>query len=113
AIDSPPVNALTQAVRVELLRVFRALKDDGEVRGIVLIGAGRDFVAGADIREMEAPLEPSLPEVILAMEACRQPIVAAISGNALGGGFELALACDPPLPTPGPPLHPPARNPRA
>jgi 3-hydroxyacyl-CoA dehydrogenase len=93
-IDNPPVNALAQAVRIELLRVFRALKDDAAVRGIVLIGAGRDFVAGADIREMEAPLEPALPEVILAMEACRQPIVAAISGNALGGGFELALACD-------------------
>src|SRR5215475_9934053 len=100
-IDNPPVNALAQAVRVALLRVFRGLKDDAEVRGIVLVGAGRDFVAGADIREMEAPLEPSLPEVILAMEACRQPIVAAISGNALGGGFELALACDRRLATAG------------
>jgi len=94
-IDNPPVNALSQAVRSELLRVFRSLVDESDVRGIVLIGAGRDFVAGADIREMDmAPLEPSLPQVILAMEACRQPIVAAISGNALGGGFELALACD-------------------
>ena len=47
--------------------------DESDVRGIVLIGAGRDFVAGADIREMDmAPLEPSLPEVILAIEACRQ-----------------------------------------
>jgi len=94
-IDNPPVNALSQSVRRELLRVFRSLTGDAGVTGIVLTGAGRDFVAGADIREMDvAPLEPSLPEVILAMEACRQPIVAAITGNALGGGFELALACD-------------------
>src|SRR5262249_56026646 len=58
-------------------------------------GAGGDFVAGADIREMDLPLlEPSLPDVIAVMETCPQPIIAAINGNALGGGFELALACD-------------------
>jgi 3-hydroxyacyl-CoA dehydrogenase len=64
-IDNPPVNALSQAVRVELLRAFRSFVDDASLSGIVLIGAGRSFVAGADIREMDmAPLEPSLPDVM-------------------------------------------------
>ncbi len=94
-IDNPPVNALSQAVRRELLAAFRAFASDRSTTGIVLTGAGRDFVAGADIREMDLPLlEPSLPDVIAVMETCAQPIVAAIGGNALGGGFELALACD-------------------
>jgi len=94
-IDNPPVNALSLAVRQELLRIFQTLASDRSVSAIVLTGAGRDFVAGADIKEMELPaLAPSLPDVILAMEACPQPILAAINGHALGGGFELALACD-------------------
>ena len=94
-IDNPPVNALSQAVRRELLAAFKTFAADRNTTGIVLAGAGRDFVAGADIREMDLPLlEPSLPDVIAVMETCPQPIVAAINGNALGGGLELALACD-------------------
>jgi len=93
-VDNPPVNALSQAVRTGLIDAFTALARDPAVTAIVLIGAGRDFIAGADIREMENPLEPQLPEVLQAIDRTPQPIVAAIAGSALGGGYEIAMACD-------------------
>lgn len=94
-IDNPPVNALSLAVRQGLLDLFRKLASDTAVKGIVVTGAGRDFIAGADLKEMSLPpVEPTLPDVIAALEACPQPIIAAVRGAALGGGFEFALACD-------------------
>lgn len=94
-IDSPPVNALSQAVRQGLLDAFGTLANRNDVSGVVLTGAGKDFIAGADLKEMTIPLiDPTLPEVIAALESCPLPIVAAIRGAALGGGYEIALACD-------------------
>ena len=92
--DNPPVNALSQAVRAALLDAVEALDADPTVRAIVLAGAGRGFVAGADVREFDRPpAEPLLPAVLSRLEACGKPVVAALHGATLGGGAEAALAC--------------------
>jgi len=94
SIDSPPVNALSQAVRSGLLDCVDQAIADNEVQAIVLICAGRTFIAGADISEFgKPPLAPFLPDVLEALDACPKPIIAAIHGTALGGGLETALAC--------------------
>nr|WP_150129828.1 3-hydroxyacyl-CoA dehydrogenase NAD-binding domain-containing protein [Bosea sp. RAC05] len=93
-IDSPPVNALGQALRAGLARVIAEAGADPTVSAIVLAAAGRAFIAGADISEFgKPPLAPYLPDVLDAIEACPKPVVAAIQGAALGGGLEVALAC--------------------
>ncbi len=92
-IDNPPVNAASQAVREGLLAALGDAATDPDIAAIVLVGAGKTFVAGADIREFDGPLlEPHLPDVCSAIEDCSKPIVAALHGTALGGGCELALS---------------------
>ena len=94
AIDNPPVNALAQPVRAALLAAVLAAAGDPAVRALVILGSGRCFVAGADLREFELPPRaPLLNDVLLAIEALDKPVVAAVHGMALGGGLELALAC--------------------
>ena len=93
-IDSPPVNALGQAVRQGLADAVAQGNDDAESRVLVLVAKGRTFIAGADIREFgKPPQAPILPEVIATLEASAKPIVAVLHGTALGGGFEVALGC--------------------
>ena len=95
-LDHPPVNGLGLALRTALAEVFQAAVADPEVTAIVLTGAGRMFSAGADITEFGTPKSmtaPSLPEIINMIEQANKPVVAAIHGNALGGGLELALGC--------------------
>jgi 3-hydroxyacyl-CoA dehydrogenase len=93
-IDNPPVNALSHSVRQALFDAVQSIAADSAIKGVILACAGRTFVAGADIREFGKPPEPPmLRDVIAAIEALMKPVVAAIQGTALGGGFELALGC--------------------
>lgn len=92
-IDNPPVNALGQVVRQGLVTAMQQAETDAAVRAVLLVGAGKAFIAGADIREFgKPPVPPSLPEACAAIENCSKPVVAAIHGAALGGGLEVAMS---------------------
>ena len=95
-LDNPPVNGLGHALRTAIVDGLAAAQDDPAVAAIVLIGAGRAFSGGADIREFNSPkafAEPNLHTVIRTVEASAKPVIAAIHAVAMGGGLELALAC--------------------
>ena len=93
SVNNPPVNALAQVVREGILNSIQAAQEDAS-KAIVLRCEGRTFIAGADITEFgKPPKDPGLPIVLDAIENSSKPVIAAIHGTALGGGFEVSLAC--------------------
>ena len=91
-VNNPPVNALAAAVRDGIKEGVEAFGKDANIDAIVLIGGGRTFIAGADIREFgKPPKGANLNDVIATMENCPKIVVAALHGTPLGGGLETAL----------------------
>lgn len=94
SINYPPVNALGHQVRLGITQGMRQAIENSAVKAVVLICAGRTFMAGADITEFGKPIpDPSLLDVEDSVESSPKPVIAAIHGTALGGGFEVALCC--------------------
>ncbi|MGJ8544294.1 MAG: 3-hydroxyacyl-CoA dehydrogenase NAD-binding domain-containing protein [Sulfitobacter sp.] len=93
-IQNPPVNALSHAVRKGLADAMDRAESDAGVRAVLILGDGRAFIAGADIKEFGKPLqEPGLPDLVNRIEASPLLVVASMHGVSLGGGLEVALGC--------------------
>ncbi len=105
------LNALNPALIADLLAVFKGLQHDRQTRVVILTGEGKGFCSGADLQEHVAPggipgtegmsqlgfvykFQEHLAELMLAIHECDKPVIAAINGAAVGGGFGLALASD-------------------
>ena len=97
-IDNPPVNALSTSVAEGLGQAIQTAENDDRVRAIVVMGEGKTFVVGADIKQLEdmawsqSSGPPRLHKLLLQIEDCTKPVVMAIHGSALGGGLELAMS---------------------
>jgi 3-hydroxyacyl-CoA dehydrogenase len=98
-INNPPVNALSPGVPEGIKESVQAAEKDDSVKAIVLIGGGRTFIAGADIKEFGKMTSgakdrgPGINPILEVVENCKKPIVCAIHGTAFGGGLETAMAC--------------------
>lgn len=100
-LDNPPVNQLSEHFVMELVEAVTGGFEDPDVKGIVLTGTGKNFIAGADLtqvykvteREALLPKVEAMSAFLNQIEMGPKPVIAAINGNALGGGLELAMAC--------------------
>jgi 3-hydroxyacyl-CoA dehydrogenase len=95
-LNNPPVNSFGHELRRLIVEALERAENDPAVKAIVLIGSGKGFSGGADIREFGTPKSfaaPNLHNVLRAVEDCTKPVIAAIDGVCMGGGVELALAC--------------------
>ena len=94
------LNALSSGLRAAISRTFRMLKDDDSTEVVILTGAGRAFTVGLDLKELGGERAPDAvvsaedTDILPALEAFDRPIIGAINGFAITGGFELALMCD-------------------
>jgi enoyl-CoA hydratase len=102
-LDRPEArNALNRALRDAIREAFAALRDDGSTSAVILTGAGPAFCAGLDLKELSQPgadrggdrAQETAHDIVRAIEAFDRPVIGAINGVAITGGFELALACD-------------------
>jgi len=95
-LANPPVNSLGLELRRAVVEALGRAQDDAQVKAIVVIGSGKGFSGGADIREFGTPkayASPNLHQVLRSLEDCGKPVVAALDGVCMGGGLEFALAC--------------------
>ncbi len=95
------MNALSRGLRLEFVRAFGSLRDDPDAGVVILTGAGRAFCAGIDLKELGSPNTTLNADtvggeldIVQAMARFDRPIIGAVNGFAITGGFELALACD-------------------